>query len=241
MYSSRMENTVQERVTMADAMAGASNLHKWIFAQFADSLLPNSVTLDVGAGHAGYAKMLASVSRKVIVSDVDEQAVRRIQNDIGGLSNVESVVMDGVDISTLRCKVDNVVALNVVEHIADDAGFVRNCGNSMRSGGRLVLLCPAFPFLFSRIDSEAGHYRRYRRRELEKIVSAADFTILTSRYLNVAGFFGWLVNKAFCSGVNSFSTNTQVVVYDKYLWLFKPFEMLSRFIGLSVLVVGEKK
>jgi SAM-dependent methyltransferase len=226
---------------MADAMASAGNLHAWVFSKFADAILADSVTLEVGAGHAKYTRLLAGLSRRVIATDIDAAAVAGIRDATAGTDNVCVLAMDGVDAGRLEGLVDNIVALNVVEHIEDDAGFLRDCCNAMRKGGRVVVVCPAFPSLFSEIDREAGHYRRYRKSDLAALVEKSGFTVLRARYFNVAGFLGWLVNKALRSGVNSRSTNMQVAVYDKCLWFLKLFEVFTPLVGLSVLVIGEKK
>jgi hypothetical protein len=47
--------------------------------------------------------------------------------------------------------------------------------------------------LFSKFDVDLGHFRRYRKRELEKKVRDEGFTILRSKYFDVAGVAPWFV------------------------------------------------
>ena len=42
-------------------------------------------------------------------------------------------------------------------------------------------------------DARLGHVRRYRRRELEADVRAAGFDVVDARYVNLPGWFSWLL------------------------------------------------
>ena len=90
------------------------------------------------------------------------------------------------------------------------------------------------------MDAEAGHFRRYRKSDLEALLSASGFRITASRYFNFVGFWGWLFNKYLQSGVDSQATNTQVRIFDRCVWLFRLFDLLTFICGQSVIVVGEK-
>lgn len=57
---------------------------------------------------------------------------------------------------------DLVMAMDVAEHVADDAGFVRDLvERQLAPGGRLLLSVPAWPALFSEHDRFLEHVRRY--------------------------------------------------------------------------------
>jgi SAM-dependent methyltransferase len=57
---------------------------------------------------------------------------------------------------------------DVVEHIEDDLGFLRHLWDLLEPGGMLYLTVPAFNFLWSHEDVDAGHFRRYTLGALEK-------------------------------------------------------------------------
>ena len=50
---------------------------------------------------------------------------------------------------------------DVVEHIEDDLGFLRHLWDLLEPGGMLYLTVPAYNFLWSHEDVDAGHFRRY--------------------------------------------------------------------------------
>jgi hypothetical protein len=57
---------------------------------------------------------------------------------------------------------------DVVEHIENDLGFLRQLWDLLEPGGMLYLTVPAYNFLWSHEDVDAGHFRRYTLGALEK-------------------------------------------------------------------------
>jgi hypothetical protein len=72
---------------------------------------------------------------------------------------------------------------DVLEHIKDDIKYLRYLRNLLFADGILYLTVPAFQFLWSQEDIEAGHYRRYSLHHLEKKLAQAGFKILYSTYI----------------------------------------------------------
>ncbi|HEV8241549.1 MAG TPA: class I SAM-dependent methyltransferase [Thermoanaerobaculia bacterium] len=78
---------------------------------------------------------------------------------------------------------DALVALDVMEHLADDTAFLRTAAADLRPGGLLFLSVPAFAHLASRWDERLRHHRRYTRRSLIAVARAAGLAPLHSSYL----------------------------------------------------------
>ena len=66
---------------------------------------------------------------------------------------------------------------NVLEHIEDDKKSLRDIRSTMQVGGKLAIYVPALPFLFSDLDVQVGHYRRYKKKELIVKVQESGFTV----------------------------------------------------------------
>ena len=81
-----------------------------------------------------------------------------------------------------------VTALDVVEHISDDAGAVGEIARVLRPGGHALLTVPAFPALWGRQDEIAHHVRRYRARELRTVVEGAGLEIEKLSFFNTLLF-----------------------------------------------------
>lgn len=79
------------------------------------------------------------------------------------------------------CSFDAVLSLDVLEHV-EDKPLLREIHRVLSPGGVLYINVPAFPWLWSFRDEDAGHLRRYERRELEKTLVDAGFSIKELRY-----------------------------------------------------------
>jgi SAM-dependent methyltransferase len=108
----------------------------------------------------------------------------------------------------IRCpmpdeSVDALVLLNVLEHIRDDAGAVRQLYRTLKPGGLAVIEVPAGPNLYDVYDKTLMHFRRYSLRSISTLLRSAGFEIVKKSHL---GFFVypafWIVkqrNKRFLS------------------------------------------
>lgn len=70
-----------------------------------------------------------------------------------------------------------VMAFEVLEHIEDDHEAMKQWASWLAPGGTLLMSVPAHPRLWSAADEWAGHYRRYRKDDLFKVVMAAGLKI----------------------------------------------------------------
>jgi SAM-dependent methyltransferase len=223
--------------TMSSAVAEASNYHDWLFHAFVDQLKPGSA-VEVGSGHGRFSQLLAPRVERLVVADIDPAAIERIRASLAPDPRISFVVMDGVDRAKLGGPVDNIVLLNVLEHIEDDHGFLARCCDNLTQGGKLVLFVPAFQLLYGRMDREAGHHRRYRRRQLRRLLSQHGFTLETLRYFNAVGFFGWLANKWMDSPIEGDATNAQIRLYDRMIPYLKHVDRFVPWLGQSLLAVA---
>jgi SAM-dependent methyltransferase len=89
---------------------------------------------------------------------------------------------------------DFIVSSNVLEHIEDDARALSNCRCLLRPRGVVLLLVPAHPFLYSSLDKNLSHYRRYRRKDIEELARRASLRVLRLRHFNPVAALGWWLN-----------------------------------------------
>jgi len=61
---------------------------------------------------------------------------------------------------------DLAVALDVLEHVADDEGAVRELARVLAPGGRLLVTVPQYGWLWGEHDVLSHHHRRYTRARL---------------------------------------------------------------------------
>jgi hypothetical protein len=72
---------------------------------------------------------------------------------------------------------------DVVEHIADDLQFLKQVHSALADNGYVFITVPAFGFLWSNEDVDAGHYRRYDLKAIKRVLEKANFTIAYATYI----------------------------------------------------------
>jgi 2-polyprenyl-3-methyl-5-hydroxy-6-metoxy-1,4-benzoquinol methylase len=82
---------------------------------------------------------------------------------------------------------DLVLIMDVLEHIEDDAEFLKNYVTKVPQGAKFLISVPAFQFLWSGHDVFLEHKRRYTLPQLEALVSKTGLNIEKSNY-----YFGFV-------------------------------------------------
>jgi SAM-dependent methyltransferase len=203
--------------------------------------------LEIGSGIGNISAFLLAGGCEAWLSDLRPHYCRKLRERFGGHSSCKGVleldlVRPGFEraYGHLRARFGTVFALNVVEHIADDHRAIANCHLLLRPGGRLIVLVPAYRFLYNRFDRELGHYRRYTRATLRRLLQANGLDILGAHYFNLAGVLGWFVSGTLLK--NHTLPAGQVALYNRLVWLFRILDRLMlRRLGLSVLAVGRTR
>ena len=195
-----------------DSLDGADNYAGWIF-ELIEPYLGNEV-LEVGGGHGTFTEMLAGQAKRVVASDISERCVSRLRERFSAEESVE-ILHGSVGSAAAHGPFDSVILINVLEHIEDDDGALREIGGRLlRPGGRVVLWVPAFSLLYSDFDRRIGHYRRYRRPGLRAQLSEAGYQVLDIRYVNAVGAVAWLVLARILRRTPT--NGTAVKVFDRY-------------------------
>ena len=89
-----------------------------------------------------------------------------------------------------------VTALDVIEHVDDDAAALAELTRITRPGGLIVLHVPAFQLLWSDWDVALGHHRRYTRPALLALVARTPLRVRHCAYVNTAAFLPILAVRA---------------------------------------------
>jgi SAM-dependent methyltransferase len=79
---------------------------------------------------------------------------------------------------------DNVLLLDVMEHIENDMALLVEVSRVTHSGGKIIITVPALEFLWSNHDLGQGHFRRYTRGKLIELAKMAGLKIQKLSYFN---------------------------------------------------------
>jgi SAM-dependent methyltransferase len=79
---------------------------------------------------------------------------------------------------------DLAVSLDVIEHLEDDLGALRELRRTVAPGGALLVTVPAYQWLWSGHDEINHHHRRYTRRTLQRVAEQAGWQQARTTYFN---------------------------------------------------------
>jgi SAM-dependent methyltransferase len=181
----------QLQLRVLEALEGAEHYNRWL----AELTLPHlgDDPIEVGSGLGGNAELwLDSGVKRVTVSELDPVALERLEQRFAGDLRVAVAEIDLEHTPDLSHSA--FVALNVLEHIADDAAALRGAARLVRPGGAVVVFVPAFPFAAGRFDRMIGHYRRYTKQTIAEAYAAAGIRLDVVRYVNAPGLLAWFVS-----------------------------------------------
>ena len=145
-----------ELTLFRDAVNWKSYLYDFLAPHLAGDRL-----LEVGSGLGGNVPHYAHLCRDITLLEPDGDLIaesRRYTADCGNhLHHIQGttgtlspyVIQDGFDA---------ILYSDVLEHIEDSIDEVRRAAQLLRPGGRLVVIVPAYPALFSEFDAAIGHY-----------------------------------------------------------------------------------
>ena len=213
-----MKNTPEHYYEGRDleVLADMPNYHDSIVGPFYPYL--GNRVVEYGAGRGAISGLLAARVDDLLLVEPSPNLAAHLQtlfSDRQHLSiasqSLEEHVAGQADGS-----VDAVVMVNVLEHVKDDEQALRELHRLLRAGGHLCLFVPAMSWLFSELDRRVGHYRRYHKPGLRKIVRDAGFEIVSARYFDLIGVFPWwLINRVM--GRTDFGSPVLAKIFDTFL------------------------
>lgn len=228
-----------------EAMSFAVNYHRWLLSLFAPYL--GTRVVEVGAGTGSVSELLLELHPESLsLVEPSTAMYEQLRARIDGLKTSARIktynhVFKKVAESIGRSETpDSIIYVNVLEHIADDATELRIINNTLDPGGRVFIFVPALPWLHGSMDQQLGHYRRYRRSELEEKCVAAGFKVIVSRYFDFPGVLPWWIKYRL---LRSGSMEPGAVrVYDQLVVpIAKVLEAkIKPPLGKNVLLIGEK-
>jgi hypothetical protein len=170
--------------------------HPWELARLAvikkfiarNLALPSrAVVFDVGCGDTFVAEQLAAEHPDAFFYAIDtgftDDLMRRYRagfqtSNIDVASSLEQIAPPH------DWSVSLVILMDVLEHVADDAGFLARLLSrpDVTLGTQLVVTVPSYQSLFCSHDTVLGHYRRYSVRQLQALLDRSGVTVLRSGY-----------------------------------------------------------
>lgn len=139
-------------------------------------------------------------------------------------------------------KYDLIYSSNVLEHIENDFEIVLNLKNMLKKNGYLIIIVPAISFLFSELDFEVGHFRRYDKKKLEEICLKNDLKIKNISFFDSVGFFILVVMKFLKINTHKSINRKNLTIYDKIFVRLNKFMdlFLKKICGKNIVLIAIK-
>jgi ubiquinone/menaquinone biosynthesis C-methylase UbiE len=161
-----------------EVMAAVEDRHFWFVqtrgiirdAMVAAGIGPDSRVMDLGCGTGGTMRTLRGLADWTGV-DVNPFAAQLARERSGAPVRIAEAAALPFPDATF----DGVTALDVLEHIPDDAAALAEVRRVLKPGGALIATVPCHPILFSDHDRALQHVRRYTRAQFLARVGQAGF------------------------------------------------------------------
>ena len=153
---------------------------------------PQDTLLDCGAGTGLFAEEMSDRCR-VLVLDDHEEALRLLRTRF---KPEQILSLSGDQVPLPDRSLEYVTALDVLEHVPNDAAVVRGFERLLKPGGLAVVTVPASMALWSDWDVALHHFRRYDRAQLRRLFEGPAWDVVYVNYTNVLVYPAvWLVRK----------------------------------------------
>jgi SAM-dependent methyltransferase len=145
-------------------------------------LPPGARALDVGCGTGANGPVLAA--HATFAAGIDASPVPLGLKGSAETGHSSRLRGDAGALPFADASFDLVMALDVLEHLDDDAAAARELRRVLRPGGVVVIFVPALRLLWGLQDDVSHHRRRYHRQELRDVVAGAGFAVQRLTFFN---------------------------------------------------------
>ena len=223
-----------------EALSAAPRFNRWM----ADTIAPftGARVLEIGAGMGNLTRQLCRHRKLYIATDLEQDYVEQLRITFRHRPFVRVARVDAEnaeDFLPFEGAQDTVICLNVLEHIADDAGTLRRIRTLLEPGGRLILLVPNDPSAFGTLDEALGHHRRYTRKLLTERVEEAGYALERMLEFNRVSTPGWRFTGKVLKARRLSSASMKV--FDSLVWLWREIDAKLPWEPTSIIAIARRR
>lgn len=222
-----------------EAMSFAQNYYKWIIDEFQPFIGEN--ISEVGAGSGNFSKLVLEKNIKTLVAyEPSKEMYPLLCKTLDGEPRATTIQAYFRKLEEqVQNQFNTVFYVNVLEHIKEEKKELSFAHTTLKKNGYICIFVPALPWLYSEFDASIGHFRRYSKNQLIKLVKDTGFEVVKSKYFDFVGVVPWyimivLLKKTFNGKLISH--------YDKII--VPIMSVIERFfympIGKNLILVGRK-
>lgn len=224
-----------------DVVAQAGKFNKWMYQTIRQDC--QGRILEIGSGIGNISRFFLEEKADITLSDIRANYCEVLREKFPAARDIVQLDLTHPDFDVIYAQFlnqfDSVFALNVIEHIKDHNLAIKNCFELLKPGGKIVILVPAYQFLYNQFDKELEHFRRYKRHQLNEIMTSNGFMVSRSQYFNLMGIPGWFISGKLQK--NKTIPKSQMKLYNLLVPIFRLVDkIVFNQAGLSVISVGQK-
>lgn len=213
-----------------------ANFHIKYCLSFIKKYLKGNVA-EIGAGCGSFTRHFFNEKiTSLTLTEKDEKNIEILNNKY---SSNQSVKVSRDSIFELKNKFDVILYLHVLEHIENDEKEIIEAIQKIKDNGMLIIMVPAHQNIYSNLDRNVGHFRRYEKEFFDKkfqSLQKIDF-----KYLDSTGFILYKLNKLFFKK-EEYPSKIKIFIWDKF---FTPLSAILDFllgykVGKCILAIYKK-
>ena len=202
-------------------------------------LISNSITgrvAEVGAGIGTNVEYLLTenIERLVLI-----EPNRLLFDSLNTHQYRDKVECINATLQEVDMEFDSILYIDVLEHIEDHVGETTTVYDKLKQNGSFIVVVPAHPYLYTEFDETVGHFRRYTRKSLDRVVDSR-FARISSQYLDSVGMLASIGNKWALK--SSSPSKHQIAIWDRCMVPLSRFidPLLGYRVGKSIVAVYRK-
>ena len=188
----------------------------------------NKTILEIGCSSGWLIDNLKKKFKKInyVGVDVVKQPIEKLAKKY---PNIPFLIFDITKNPLKKIKFDNIIMLNVLEHIRNDDLALKNSKELLKKNGKIFIEVPANQFLYDNYDKQLMHFRRYEMSSLLMKLEKNGYEVLKKNHLGFFCFFPFFFVKLFNK------------IFNKKNEVVKKQINLSNNFLLKLLIILEKK
>ena len=196
-----------------EALAVAKNYRSALIREFSEFLHGDVVEVGAGIGQVTEELVRLSAVKRAVAVEPNKSFCALHRQTYPRHHVIEGTARD----LPRGENFDAILSVNVLEHIQDDEGELARYHELLLDRvGHLCLFVPARPEIYSPIDKDFGHFRRYTRADLRQKLRKAGFKAVRLNYFNFVGYFAWWLN--FCLLKKRVFERAKVRLFDRLIF-----------------------
>lgn len=220
-----------------------NNYLKWNLSFFPIKKGQRILDLGCGAGFY-YHDIMAYRPSLYYAADSSEKFLKEVIRLSDGRANSKTMLLNLLDPAAPErfqgIVFHAILCFDVLEHIKDDRKALINIRSIIETTGKgmLFLRVPALQMIYGQNDLAIGHYRRYSRELLKKLMEECGFTVERIGYQNIVGIIPWWIIGTLLKR-NLAVSSEEGGLFDALVPALRFFEKLVHPpIGLSLYAIG---